>query len=166
MRDTSRPHKKRAKRRIAVFPRATSYKLLAGFGTPTPTLPQGEGALPDTKRKLRASCQLQNYGPRATGYLPPFPDSPDEADWPGRDPGPMPEEKPGLCICPTSTLERRGFQSFPYGRAPKTELAVSTGHRPRATGHPITTYYVPRTTYPQGGHTGPPLRRNNTRHES
>ncbi len=44
---------------------------------------------------------------------------------------------------------------------------TSQSHRPRATGHFITTHHAPRTThhalrttYPQGGHTGPPLRRH------
>ena len=40
-------------------------------------------------------------------------DSPDEAGHAGRDPGSMPEEKPGLCFCSMSTLERRGVSILP-----------------------------------------------------
>ena len=83
-------YQERAMQRTAVFPQATGYKPRAGSKTPTPTLPEGEGALPDTKRKLRASCQLQNYRPQATGHMPPFPIPPDEAGHAGRDPGSMP----------------------------------------------------------------------------
>jgi len=121
--------------------------------------------------------------------MPPFPDPPGEADRVSRDLGPMQRATPrirppstgqpqatshklpfsrvhagreaGLRLLPI--LERRGrFQTFPYrSRAASWAWRTSTGHELQATGHPVTT----RTTNPQGGHTGPPLRRDGAHHE-
>ena len=81
---------------------------------------------------------------QATCYRPhaAFPDSPDEAGRAGRDPGSMPHEPPRLCRRPV-----------------RRELCAT--RRPAT----VTTHHVLRTANPQGGHMGPPLRRNNTHHE-
>jgi len=51
----SMPRLERAKRRIALFPRDASYKPLPGFKTPSPALPQGEGALSDANHSPLAA---------------------------------------------------------------------------------------------------------------
>jgi len=89
----------------------------------------------DPRPLLRVTSKLRLLSidqPQATSYQPrtAFLDPPDEAGHAGRGPGSMPEEKPVLGFCPTKTLERSGFQPFSYGRAPKSEHGVHTGHRP------------------------------------
>jgi len=53
-----------------------------------------------------------------------------------------------------------GFKRSPTGRKLEAGHGALAGHKLRATGHrvTITTYYAPRAS--RGGHTGPPLRRD------
>jgi len=94
-----------------------------------------------------APCAVARHGvfashePQAAHHLPLFPDSLDESGWPGRDPGSMPHEPLRLC-------RRRPARHYPL-------RAVA-----------FTTHYEQRTTNLRGGHTGPPLRRDKTHHES
>ncbi len=83
-------------------------------------------------------------------------------DTPAEIRGPCRKRSRGYVSAPCRRWNVGEFQSFPYDRGPKTEHGVSTGYRPRATGHPITTHHELRTTYPHGGYMGPPLRRDNT----
>ena len=142
-------------------PRATGHEPRATFKNPHPGPPQRGGRFALLQKLRDAGVESsQNHEPQATksyyklqatSYRPQtgFLDSPDEAGQPDREPGPMPEEKP------RSSCRRHvkrwnvgeGLKPSPTAREPRTEHGVSTGHRPRATGHPITTYHVLRTTY-------------------
>ena len=59
-----------AKRRITVFLQATNYEPQASFQTPTPTLPEGEGALLDAGCEPWQFCQLRTIIHKTTNYKP------------------------------------------------------------------------------------------------
>ena len=90
--------------------------------------------------------------------MPLFTDSPDEAGHAGRDPGAHARREADVLLSPTRKHwnEGEGLEPYPTGQESKaghgaSTLLQATGHRPRATGHFITTHHVLRTTYPQGG---------------
>ena len=73
--------------------------------------------------------QATSYRPQA-GFL----DSPDEADWPGRDPGPCRKRSVGSAVADVQTLERRGrFQTFPCRQ--RVESLAWRFYGLQATGH-------------------------------
>ena len=100
---------------------------------------------PRTRRGGHAGPPLRrdntHHEPRlqATSYRPhaAFTDSPDEAGWSGRDPRPMPEEKPRFG-CRQCLNVGEGFKPSPTSRGPKTLHGAIAGHKLRATGHPVT----------------------------
>ena len=107
---------------------------------------------------------------QATSYKPPaaFFDSPDEAGHAGRAPGPMPDEKPWFCCCRRAKRWNvvEGLKPALPVKSRKLSMAFlqATGYEPQAIPPPSlrTTYHAPRTTYQQGGRTGPPRGRDDT----
>ena len=95
---------------------ATGYEPV--LKTPAPALPEG-GCYPvqAISRRRFVSYELQSiiHKLQATGYLPPFFDSPDEATRAAEIRGPCRKRSRSSAVADVQTLERRGrFQTFPY----------------------------------------------------
>jgi len=120
-------------------------------------------------RQLSVGLKLQsaNHRLRATGYLTPFSAPRARPASPAETRGPCQKRSRGIAVADAQVLKRRG-PLLVHSRKPS--MALRRFYRPQATSYrpPVTftTYYAPHTTYQQGGHTGPPLRRHDTRHES
>jgi len=140
---------------------ATGHKPLSK--TPTPALPQGREDLFDVNCKPRASCRLQTA----------INESQDTTT--GREP-----QLQATSYRPRAALPRfpgRGWQGQPrpgVHAVSNAEPRVTINGQLRATSYepqaillpsPRTTYCARRTTYLQGGHAGPPLRRKDVQHE-
>jgi len=139
-----KPHLERAKQRISVFPRATSYKPHAAFQTPTPALSLGEGVLSDANHsplaaisdfpneawelvEVKGHCcgwrrsygyhQRTNHRPQSYRPQAVFTYSPGQADAVSRNPGPMQRETPRIGLPSTSQPQTTGHKpraAFPY----------------------------------------------------
>ena len=122
-----------------------------------------------TSRIWLPSTVTTSYKPQATGYMPLFPRFPGRGGiLPPRSGAHAGREAVVLLLqaCKCWNVGE-GLRPSPTGRKPEAGHGASTGHRPQAVSHePSRHHHVPRTTYQQGGHTGPPLRRDSTRHES
>ncbi len=122
--------------------------------TPSPNPPQGGGIFVCHK-PLTGIPSATNYETRATttghelqaACL--FSDSPDEAVLPAEIRGPCRKKSRCYVVADAQMPECRGrFETFPYRLRAESwswRFDASTGHRPRATGHPvtITTHHVP-----------------------
>ena len=160
-------------------PRATSYLPLLN-PHPGPRPREGLYWTRIASRERRAGCELQltSHEPRTTtishklqAACCSFPTPRTRPPLAAEIRGPCRKRSRGSVVADAQTPKRRGgFETLPYRlRAGKPSMALRRFYRPHATSHrpschrhhaPRTTYHVPRTTHQQGGHTGPPLRRD------
>ena len=149
---------------VAAVPFATSYAALRAIPLSSPRATYSQGG--HTGPPLRRDDTHHESRATTTGHMPLLPIP--RTRWLCR---PISGAHAGIEADVLLSLTRKhwnvgeGFKPSPTGYEPKTELGVSTGHRTRATGHRITTHHELRTTYTQGGHTGPPLQRDDPYHE-